>query len=150
MCAEPSPITFSSYDLGVRSVNISWSQVPSLELNQTYYFLTVISRNDFNESFQLNQPYYNFIAPENTPPCEVYNFSISATYVGATYTGAGCSVPSPVLSRTLPSLPVISELEASIGYSIIKQSDGIVSVTVNFHVSLSPMNNNNYTLYILL
>ena len=137
MRAEPSAIILSSHDVGVRSINISWS--PPLEVNQTY-FLTVKSHIMFNELFELNQLYYNFNAPTDAPPCEVYYFSISATYVGATYTGAGCSVPSPVLSRTLPYLPVITELEASIVYSIIK-SDGIVSVTVNFQVSLNPMNN---------
>ena len=139
MYAEPSPIVVTSRDVSERSIQISWNPLPSLEANhsQAHYFLTVESHNTFNESFQLNQPYYNFTALEHAPPCDVYNFSVTATYVGATYTGAGCSVPSPVLSTTLPSLPVISELEASIGYSLMKLSDGSVRVTVKFLVSLN-------------
>ena len=117
-------------------INISWSgsPLPSLEVNETYYFLTVKSRNDFNESFQLNESYFNFTAPENTPPCEVYNFSVTATYVGAIYPGAGCSVPSPVLSTMLPSLPDIEGLESSLEKGLIKLSSDI-TLMVSFEVS---------------
>ena len=47
-------------------------------------------------SYKLSDPYYAFTAPEGAPPCEVYNFSVTATYDidGVTYTGAGCSVQS--------------------------------------------------------
>jgi hypothetical protein len=45
----------------------------------------------------LNESHYHFTAPEGAPPCEVYNFSVTATYVGATYTGAGCSLPLETL-----------------------------------------------------
>ena len=89
------------------------------------------------QSFQVHEPFYTFTAqPESSSPCEVYNFSITAhaTYVGATYTGAGCSVPSPVLSRMLPSLPDISRLESTLKYSISTDSAG-VTLNVSFMVS---------------
>ena len=44
-----------------------------------------------------------FTAPEGAPPCEVYNFSVTATYAGATCT-------SPVLNIMIPSLPDIKYL----------------------------------------
>ena len=68
---------------------------------------------------QLYQPYYVFTAPESASPCEVYNFSVTATYVGATYTGAGCSIPSSVLSKTLPTLPDTGRLNSSFTYSLV-------------------------------
>ena len=100
------------------------------------YMLTVKNSNTCVESLVLQEPYHVFTAPEGAPPCEVYNFSVTATYVGATYTGAGCSVPSPVLSRMLPSLPDIHRLELSLNYSLTKQSDGGVTLRVYFPVSL--------------
>ena len=87
------------------------------------------------QSLQLHEPYYVFTAPEGAPPCEVYNFSVTATYVGATYTGAGCSVPSPVLSRMLPSLPEIYKLESSHRYSLEKYATGDINLSVSFQVS---------------
>ena len=87
------------------------------------------------ESFQLHDPYSLFTAPEGAQPCEVYNFSVAAAYVGATYIGDGCSVPSPVYSRMLPSLPNISRLESSLNYSLEKNSSEGVALRVTFVVS---------------
>ena len=60
-----------------------------------YYNLT-ISHGSISHVISLNESHmhYNISAPEGAPPCEVYNFSIIAMYVDATYTGAGCSIPS--------------------------------------------------------
>ena len=97
-------------------INISWS-LDSTQFLSTFtihtgcdmsrIYLLTISHGSSSQVISLNESSYNFTAPEGTPPCEVYNFSVTATksYVGATYTGAGCSVPSPVLSSMLPSLP---------------------------------------------
>ena len=90
--------------------------------------------NDSNKLQTLAEPYFLFTAPEDAPPCEVYNFSVTATYVGATYTGAGCSVPSPVLSTMLPSLPDITPVESSIQYVLIKQDIKLI-INVTFEVS---------------
>ena len=97
--------------------------------------LTVTSSNTQPQILQLDQPYYVFTASEDAPPSEVYNFSVTATYVSATYTGAGCSVPSPLLSRMLPSLPDIQTVESSIEYSLEKSSDSSIVLNVSFMVS---------------
>jgi hypothetical protein len=88
-------------DLHSQTINVSWSS-----MNQSIIYTLTINRNtDQPQTLNLNQTYHVFTALEAAPPCEVYNFSVTTTYVGATYTGAGCSVPSPVISRMLPSLP---------------------------------------------
>ena len=129
------------YSEDIQTVNISWSphdlplsQVNKDVLNQTY-MLTVTSSNTQPRIVQLHRPYQVFTAPEGTPPCEVYNFSVTATYVGATYTGAGCSVPSPVISRMLPSLPDIANLNFSLTHSLLKRG-GETKLNVTFEVHL--------------
>ena len=116
-----------------QSVNITWSPLPLSDINHTYNVKIKDSRKSLTP-VRLSEPYFLFIAPEDAPPCEVYNFSVTATYVGATYTGAGCSVPSPVLSTMLPSLPDITPVESSIQYALIKQAMKI-NITVTFEVS---------------
>ena len=105
----------------------------SPDVNLTYE-LFVMSDNTDKKTIQIDKLYFVFTAPENAPICEVYNFSVTATYVGATYSGAGCSVPSPVLSTMLPSLPDIESLERSINYTVKKES-GTVYLLVSFQVS---------------
>ena len=63
----------------------------------------------------------------------MYNFSVTATYVGANYTGDGCSEPSPVISRMLPSLPVIKGELSSLNLTV-KKSSGELTVSVDFKV----------------
>ena len=113
-----------------QSINISW--VDPNESNRLY-LLTVVSSVNQQWIFTTREPYLHFTAPKGAPPCEVYNFSVTATYVGATYTGAGCSVPSPVLSTMLPSLPLIGNVQS---YSIEKQGAGEAVLTVYFEVIL--------------
>ena len=92
-------------------INISWTAFQSTVVDS--YNLNA-SSNMQTLSFLVHEPYFVFTAPEDALPCEVYNFSVTATYVGATYTGAGCSVPSPVLSAMLPSLPDATRLESTL------------------------------------
>ena len=115
-------------------VNISWSREPQGLDDSALRFLLTISHGSSSDNLSLNESYYHFTAPEGAPPCEVYNFSVTATYVGATYTGAGCSVPSPVLSTMLPSLPTIDRLEPSLNFMLSKKSGGL-SLQVSFEVS---------------
>ena len=135
---ESSAVVLEAMDTeSLQSSNISWSSLPSLvdpEPRQMYT-LSVNSLSSQQQTLQLYQPYHIFTALEGAPPCEVYNFSVTATYdlLGATYTGAGCSVPSPVLSRMLPSLPDIELLESSIDYSLKKQA-GKVALSVSYQV----------------
>ena len=117
-------------DIGISSVNLTWD-LSVVEALQS--FLLTISHGSSSDIKSLNESYYHFTAPEGAPPCEIYNFSVTATYVGATYTGAGCSVPSPVLSTMLPSLPTIDQLESSLNFVLNKKSGGL-SLLVFFEV----------------
>ena len=86
---------------------------------------------------ELDHSFYEFSAPDNAPSCEVYNFSVTATPVaiGANYTGDGCSVLGPVLSRMLPSLPDIQALNSSVNFSLTKRTDeGNRETTVDLNV----------------
>ena len=114
--SEPSPVLIDATNFRLQTANISWSS-----LSQSMYTLTITNTHNQPQILKLNQSYYGFTAPEGAPPCEVYNFSVTATYVGATYTGAGCSVPSHVLSKMLPSLPIIGPP----AYTLLKHSAGI-------------------------
>ena len=123
--------------MDMHSKNISWSQVPPVAAasNVTQTFSLTVSHGSHTETISLNEPYYYFTAPEGVPPCEIYNFSVTATYVGVTYTGAACSVPSPVLSRMLPSLPNIDKVESSLTYSLEMPSTGTIVLSTSFVVS---------------
>ncbi len=112
-------------------INLIWHN--GLETNIQTYSLTV-SYGSVSQVIHLNESYYHFTAPEVAPPCQVYNFSVTATYVGATYTGAGCSVPSPVFSTMLPSVPDITRLESSVKYSLKRNLSGGVLLKVMFMV----------------
>ena len=92
------------------------------------YNLTVINSANQQLEFILQKTHHIFTAPRGAPPCDVYNFSVTATYVGATYTGTGCysSESSPVLSTMLPSLPNISQLESSLEYELKKEATELV------------------------
>ena len=113
-------------DIHQQTINISWSSQLPFD-NATYHF-NVISHNTQPRSVQLNSSFLVFAAPKGAPSCEVYNFSVTATYVRAAYTGAGCSVSSPVLSRMLPSLPDQRILELSLDYSLEKRGTGDVTL----------------------
>ena len=136
----PGPVDVYMEDIDIQTVNISWSphnlppslMIPDINL---IYTLTVTSSNTQPQILQLHQPYNVLSAPEGAPPCEIFNFSVTATYVGATYTGAGCSVPSPILSKMLPSLPNIQRLESSLEYVLEKDSDRSVFLNASFLVS---------------
>ena len=129
---ETSSVTINTEDTDLQTVNISWSS-----LSQSVFTLTIVSSSNAAQPqiLHLHQPYYAFTAPEGAPPCEVYNFSVAASYdfVGATYTGDGCSVSSPVVSRMIPSLPDINPLRNSIKCSLEKHSTGI-TLTTSFEV----------------
>ena len=136
---EPTSVTVTVTDISLKTVNISWSPPypPSQDIHNMNYNLSVTSSNTRSQNIPIRESYtYDvFRANSDAPPCEVYNFSVTATYVGATYTGDGCSVPSPVISRMLPSLPDIEILESSLNYSLEKLSNGVV-LTTTFQVRL--------------
>ena len=120
---EPTPITLDVSDLNNRSLNISWTAAwPGTQsgsnITPQEFSLTINSSATRESIPQISStsPYVIFSLPKDAPACEVYNFSVTATYVGATYTGASCSELSPVISRMLPSLPDESDLRSSLRY----------------------------------
>ena len=84
-------------------MNISWSPLPLVENDQLYTVTVRDSESNVVISSQLGERYIVFNATNNAPPYEVYKVSVTATYVGATYSGAGCSEPSNE-TFMLPSL----------------------------------------------
>jgi hypothetical protein len=115
-----------------QSLNISLTDPDQSRLENIN--LTVVNMVNQKWTFQLQNPYRIFTAPEGASPCEIYSFKMSHTYVGAAYTGAGCGVSSPVLSIMLPSLPGINRLQSSHNYSLEKLTRQLV-LTVYFQVS---------------
>ena len=126
-------------DIRLQTVNVSWGFQ-----SQSIYTLTILNSRKTQpqtQIHQLHQHHFVFNAPEGAPPCEVYNFSVIATYVGATYTGAGCSVLSPVLSRMLPSLPDKMRFESSLKHSLEKHNSSIslkISIKVFCTIIIRP------------
>ena len=123
-----------------RSVNLSWTSGPETVEHmeqgiKVNYSLKIATNSGIipSQSRQIQEPFYVFTALDNdASPCEVYNFSVTATY-----TGTGCSVPSPVFTTMLLSLPNISRLESSVKYSLKKKltlSGGVI-LRVMFMVS---------------
>ena len=124
-----------AHDITLRMANISWSPNPFSSNNN--YSVSVTSSSMKPHSYEVQTPSFKFIAPDYAPPCEVYNFSVTATPVGATYTGDDCSVPSPVLSRMLPSLPDKVKLESSLNCSLERRNDdGRMTMTMSIMVSV--------------
>ena len=128
------PASIEASDINVHSTYLTWnSQEAQQEIEQTVkliYVLKIVPASSKipSQSFQLHESFYVFAAPDDAPPCEVYNFSVTTTYVGA---GAGCSVLSPVLSKMLPSLPDISGLESSLKHLIKRESIDSDGITLN-------------------
>lgn len=140
---ELSPVNLNAMDVGLQTVNIFWSSLSlplpltTRDINETFK-LTVISTNTQPLLLELDERSYVFSSPDGTPPCEIYNISVLATYheiAGVTYTGPGCSVSTRVLQRMLPSLPDISKLESSLTYTLKKDSSGNVTLRLFFSVS---------------
>ena len=107
MIVGPTPLELKTSEVEISAINVSWTSSGQLsaaasvaELN---YSLT-ISYGSTSHLLLLNESHHIFKAPPGSPPCQIYNFFnffVTGTPVGATYTGDGCSVPSPVLSRML-------------------------------------------------
>ena len=124
--------------MGVNSIRLEWNPESLLPKAMQSYSLTVSNVSSSKFISPLYESHHNFTAPEGAPPCQVYNFSVTTIYInvsGATYTGAGCSVPSPVLSTMLPSLPKISQLESSLDYVLKKQATELV-LRISFEVCI--------------
>ena len=132
-----STFSFEVIEISEGAINISWnedsSQVAVSDAVQT--FSLTVSHGSSSQVISLNDSFYYFTAPEDAPPCEVYNFSVTAKYdfVGATYTGAGCNI-SGSASVMLPSLPNITRPRTSLQHDLMKVSTTF-TLTVLFEVS---------------
>ena len=131
MWLDQSRLEISVQDVKVKGINMTWGQV-AVDVGQIFT-LEISHRSGLIISESLNESHYYFTAPEGAPPCELYKFSVTAAYVGATYTGAGCSVSSPVLNIMLPSLPDIDGLERSLKHSVVQLTQD-VTLNVSFEV----------------
>ena len=118
-------------DIMTGGINITWYNGSETRIRT---FSLTVNYGSSSQVIPLNESYYLFTAPDSAPPCEVYNFSVTATYIGA-YTGAGCSVSSPVLSIMLPPLPDIDHVKSSLSYFLTKQPNGSVVLQVLLSVS---------------
>ena len=118
----------------MNGINISWTQESFTQLAglQSAYSL-MISHGSDSHVISLNESSYYFTPPESAPFCQVYNFSVVASYAGA---GADCSEPSPVISRMLPPLPDIDEVESSLSYTLTKSTQKGIVLSVSFKVGL--------------
>ena len=125
-------------DTGVQTVNVSWSPLPPVAAasNMTQVFSLTVNNGSYTEIIGnlSSETYYEFTAPDDAPPCETYNFSITAASYGtnATYSGAGCLFIGTYLNKMLPSLPDAGQLNTSLQYTLVKQS--IFTVNVSFEV----------------
>ena len=138
---EPVQLTLRIAETKLGSINITWHNHGSETiLMQT--FSLAISYGSVSQVIHLNESYYHFTAPEDPPPCQVYNFSVTTTYIGATYTGAGCSVPSQVISTMLPSLTDVDQVQSSLSYLLTKQPNGSLALQILLTVSYISMSCN--------
>ena len=123
-------------DIVDKGVNLSWSQESQYLADVLLRMSLRVSNGSYSQEIPwLNKSSYYFTVPEGAPACEVYNFSVTATYVGAIYTEADCSVTSSVLTTMLPSLPNISRLDSTLGYMLTKHSAGF-ALYISFEVCI--------------
>ena len=132
---EPAEFTLIVQEMFTNAINITWSSKTSAETSEYSFLLTINSSSISSPmTLVLHNTLYLFTASEHVPPCEVYNFSVTATHVGATYTGAGCSVSSPVLSTMLLSVPDIDKMEQTIQFTLAKLSGELI-FNISYEVS---------------
>ena len=136
---ELIPFKIEVEDLGLRSINISWSQTQWLVAisNVTQTFNLTVSNGTWEDTISLSEPYYNFTALESSSECEIYSILVTATFKikDVNYSWKGCSVTS-TNHTMLPSLPNVDILQSSLKQSLMKEVMNI-TLTVFFKVSES-------------
>ena len=98
------PIVLISRNIVDMGINLSWiwsRESQGLDDAALRFSLRISNGSSIQEVMLFNESTYYFTVPKRTSHCEIYNFSVIVTYVGAAYIGTGCSVPSPVFSTTL-------------------------------------------------
>ncbi len=126
-----SPTTIALIENGVNSLRVEWSS-PINEGVNLQFILTVTNLNSSS-----NQPlvipnittqHYSFTMEGDPSICDVYTIQITAL------NDAGASDSSEIITRSLPTLPDISQVEDSLQHSLVNTEDGItLNVTFNVH-----------------
>ncbi len=127
--APSSPTNITLIENGVSSIRMEWSS-PMIEGVNLKFILTVTNLNSSSSQPLVitnnTTQHYNFTMEGNPSSCDVYAFQITAL------NGAGASDSSEIITRSLPSLPDISQVEDSLQHSLVNTEDGIkLNVTFN-------------------
>ncbi len=128
-----SPTNLAARENGVGSIGISWLSLP-IENVSVWFTLNTTNLDDTSsESIiisGISQQHYIFTPTGGgNTSCGVYTFQITAL------NDAGASDPSEIFTRSLPSLPDISQVEDSLQHSLVNTEDGI-TLNVTFDVSM--------------
>ncbi len=114
----------------VNSLRVEWSS-PIIEgVNQQ--FILTVTNSSISQPLvipNITTQHYNFTMEGDPSSCDVYTFQITAL------NDAGASDPSEIITRSLPSLPDISQVEDSLQHSLVNTEDGI-TLNVTFDVSI--------------
>ncbi len=129
-----SPTNLTARENGVGSIRISWLSFP-IENVSVWFTLNATNLDDTSsESIiisGISQQHYIFTPTGGgNTSCDVYTFQITAL------NDAGTSDPSEIITRSLPSLPDISQVEDSLQHSLVNTEDGI-TLNVTFDASIT-------------
>ena len=127
----PSDLTVS--DVGVQSVNVSWSitemTIPGVNIRFELTVENLRLSKKIRKRLDLN--YYIYNASESASSCDLYRFQVKAT------NDAGDSGRSETLTTMLPSTPRVNSLNLSLGHYAQKSNEGI-EVSISFLVKKIP------------
>ncbi len=126
-----SPTNLAARENGVGSIRISWLSLP-IENVSVWFTLNATNLDDTSsESIiisGISQQHYIFTPTGGgNTSCDIYTFQITAL------NDAGAGDPREIITRSLPSLPDISQVEDSLQHSLVNSEDGI-TLNVTFNV----------------
>ncbi len=128
--SSPTNITLSV--TAVNSLRVEWSSSIIKGGVDPQFILTVTNLNSSSSQPlvipNITTQHYNFTMEGDPSSCDVYTFQITAL------DDAGASDPSEIITRSLPSLPDIFQVEDSLQHSLVNTEDGI-TLNVTFNVS---------------
>ncbi len=130
-----SPTNLAASENGVGSIRISWLSLP-IENVSVWFTLNATNLDDTSsESIiisGISQQHYIFTPTGGgNTSCDVYTFQITAL------NESGASDPSEIITRSLPSLPDISQVEDSLQHSLVYTEEDGFTLNVTFNVIIS-------------
>ena len=119
-------------------INISWVSsslnLVSSAAQGVYYNLTIgHGSSSDSQLISLTESTYHFIASEGAPPCEVYNFSVTLTYVNKVDVRTGCSVLLGTILYSRNPLDTDHDLWTEVGLLGELILNIIVKVSIGLH-----------------